>query len=190
MFSFSMYACELSFTLGTKKKKHIQHNHVIIVIFLCTLPKVPMAVTATLAWHWKRRQVYVQRGWKMALAMILESLLTTSSIYTYTKISLHQLTTHCYMLYMCSSRSFLSCVYIWRYMSYDTYVCIEYNCTSYNSQPIIWNGKTVFMFFFIWVCFKQYFVLSAVISCFIALKALITWFGSNMKLMIILNKYS
>ena len=53
VFSFSMYACELSFTLGTKKKKHIQHNHVIIVIFLCTLPKVPVAVTATLAWHWK-----------------------------------------------------------------------------------------------------------------------------------------
>ena len=127
--------------------------------------------------HWhgigKRRQVYVQRGWKMALAMILESLLTTSSIYTYTKISLHQLTTYCYRLYMCSSRSFLSCVYIWRYMSYDTYICVQYNCTSYNSQPIIWNGKTVFMFFFIWVCFKQYFVLSAMISCFITLKAVI-----------------
>ena len=70
------------FYLRYKKKKHIQHNHVIIVIFLCTLPKVPMAVIATLAWHWKRRQVYVQRRWKMALAMILESLLATSSIYT------------------------------------------------------------------------------------------------------------
>ena len=41
------------FYLRYKKKKHIQHNHVIIVIFLCTLPKVPVAVTATLAWHWK-----------------------------------------------------------------------------------------------------------------------------------------
>ena len=135
--------------------------------------------------HWhgigKRRQVYVQRGWKMALAMILESLLTTSSIYTYTKISLHQLTTHCYMQYMSSSRSILSCVYIWRYMSYDTYICVQYNCTSYNSQPIVWNGKTVFMFSL------HGFASSNILFCLLWFlvslpwKAMIKWLSNNMK---------
>ena len=84
---FFFYACVVSFTLGIKRRSTYNTTMLLLLFSFALSPRSPWPSLP----HWhgigKRRQVYVQRGWKMALAMILESLLTTSSIYTYTKIS-------------------------------------------------------------------------------------------------------
>ena len=110
------------FYLRYKKKKHIQHNHAIIVIFLCTLLKVPVAVTATLAWHWKTATSICAERLEDGIGNDTWKLINHQQHICIHKISLHQLTTHCYMLYMCSSRSFLSCVHMTLYELWYVYI--------------------------------------------------------------------